>query len=60
MQKPRWIDFDAGKLVSTSISMDELLSEFIDKVIDIVNGEYCKNEHNDIRELTIWKNGVTL
>ncbi|WP_223173200.1 UxaA family hydrolase [Grimontia hollisae] len=40
--------------------MDELLSEFIDKVIDIVNGEYCKNEHNDIRELTIWKNGVTL
>ncbi|MDF2183987.1 altronate dehydratase family protein [Grimontia hollisae] len=60
IKKPRWIDFDAGKLVSTDISMDELLSEFINKVVDIVNGEYCKNEHNDIRELAIWKNGVTL
>lgn len=59
-KKTRWIDFDAGKLVSTHISMDELLSEFINKLVDIVNGEYCNNERNGIRELAIWKNGVTL
>ncbi|MGL5701800.1 MAG: UxaA family hydrolase, partial [Cetobacterium sp.] len=29
-KKKRWIDFDAGRLVSEDITMDELLNEFID------------------------------
>ncbi|WP_046225146.1 UxaA family hydrolase [Vibrio sp. ECSMB14106] len=59
-QKPRWIDFDAGQLVSTEISMQGLLHNFLDKVVNTVNGERVNNEKNGIRELAVWKNGVTL
>ncbi|AWB65871.1 altronate hydrolase [Saccharobesus litoralis] len=58
-KKKRWIDFDAGKLV-TDTSMEELLQEFIDLLVRTCNGEPVKNEINNIREVAIWKNGVTL
>ncbi|EMY6610403.1 altronate dehydratase [Vibrio parahaemolyticus] len=59
-QKPRWIDFDAGQLVSTDVSMQGLLQDFLAKVVSTVNGERVNNEINGIRELAVWKNGVTL
>ncbi len=59
-RKPRWIDFDAGQLVSTDISMQALLQQFLDKLAAVVSGEPTRNESNNIRELAIWKNGVTL
>ncbi|MCF2949586.1 altronate dehydratase family protein [Paraglaciecola aquimarina] len=58
-KKTRWIDFDAGKLV-TDTSMQTLLDEFIDLLVRSCSGEPVKNELNDIREVAIWKNGVTL
>ncbi|MEP1445283.1 MAG: altronate dehydratase family protein [Paraglaciecola sp.] len=58
-KKTRWIDFDAGRLV-TDTSMDDLLQEFVDLLVKSCNGELVKNELNEIREVAIWKNGVTL
>lgn len=58
-RKPNWIDFNAGKLVEGT-SMEELLREFIDKIISVANGEWTRNEINGYREISIFKNGVTL
>ena len=58
-RKPNWIDFNAGKLVEGT-SMQDLLKEFIDKIISIANGEPTRNEENGYREISIFKNGVTL
>jgi altronate hydrolase len=57
--KPNWVDFSAGQLLE-GCTMQELLPEFIDKVIAIANGQPTKNEENDYREISIFKNGVTL
>ena len=57
--KPNWIDFNAGRLVD-GVSMDALLKEFIDTVIDVANGKYVRQEINNYREIAIFKSGVTL
>ena len=57
--KPNWVDFSAGQLVEGR-TMQELLPAFIDKVIAIASGQPTKNEANDYREISIFKNGVTL
>lgn len=57
--KPNWIDFNAGQLVEGR-SMKEVLNEFIDKIIAVANGEKSRNEENGYREISIFKNGVTL
>ena len=59
-KKKNWIDFDAGKLLSGDMTMDDLLVDFIDYIVDVANGKLTKNEINDFRELTIFKSGVTL
>ncbi len=58
-KKKHWIDFDAGRLVY-DMSMPELLKDFINLVVEIVNGKPTKNEINEFRELAIFKSGVTL
>lgn len=58
-KKPHWIDFDAGKLIHGT-SMDTLLNEFVDLIVEIANGKPARNEVNDFRELAIFKSGVTL
>ena len=57
--KPNWIDFSAGQLIEGR-TMEELIPDFIDKVLAIANGEFTRNEQNDYREIAIFKNGVTL
>ena len=57
--KPQWVDFSAGQLVEGR-TMQELMPEFIDKVLSVANGEPARNEENDYREISIFKNGVTL
>ena len=58
-RKKNWIDFSAGQLLEGR-TMQELLPEFIDKILRIASGELTKNEANDYREISIFKNGVTL
>ena len=57
--KPNWVDFSAGQLVEGR-TMQEIVPEFIDKVLAVASGEKARNEMNDYREISIFKNGVTL
>ena len=57
--KPTWVDFSAGQLIEGR-TMQELVPEFIDKVLAVASGEPARNEENGYREISIFKNGVTL
>ena len=57
--KPNWIDFNAGQLVEGR-PMKDVLNDFIDKIIAVASGEKSRNETNGYREISIFKNGVTL
>lgn len=59
LRKKSWIDFSAGQLIEGR-TMQELLPEFIDKVLHVASGEPARNEANGYREISIFKNGVTL
>jgi len=58
-RKPMWVDFSAGQLIEGR-TMQELVPEFIDKVLAVASGELSRNEENGYREISIFKNGVTL
>ncbi|TNH01840.1 altronate dehydratase [Testudinibacter sp. TR-2022] len=58
-KKKHWIDFNAGQLLE-EVSMMQMLQNFIDLLVNTVNGQPTKNEINDFRELAIFKSGVTL
>ena len=59
-RKPNWIDFNAGQLVD-GVPMADLLPAFVDKILAVASGdELARNEENDYREISIFKNGVTL
>lgn len=58
-RKPNWVDFSAGQLIEGR-TMQELVPEFIDKILSVASGEPARNEQNDYREIAIFKNGVTL
>lgn len=58
-RKQNWIDFSAGQLIEGR-TMQELLPEFIDKVLSVASGKPARNEENGYREISIFKNGVTL
>ena len=59
LAKPRWIDFDAGSLLSGT-GMDELAEELLELVIATASGRPTCAERNGEREVAIWKTGVTL
>lgn len=58
-KKPNWIDFNAGQLLD-GIKMGDLVKRLTDRIIAIASGEKTKNEINGYREISIFKNGVTL
>ena len=55
-RKSSWIDFDASPILDGNPLTDELF----DYVISVANGEETKNEINNYREISIFKDGVTL
>jgi altronate hydrolase len=57
--KPRWIDFDAGSLL-TGARMDDVAEALLALVIDTASGRATCAERNGEREVAIWKTGVTL
>jgi altronate hydrolase len=58
-RKPRWIDFDAGELLSGAAPR-ELEERLLELVLETASGRRARNESNDEREIAIWKDGVTL
>ncbi|MFL5608351.1 MAG: UxaA family hydrolase [Gemmatimonadaceae bacterium] len=60
-KKPHWIDFDAGKLLDDPAAMEPLTDALFQYVLDVASGKrQTNNERNGIREIAIWKEGVTL
>jgi altronate hydrolase len=60
-KKPHWIDFDAGRLLDGSATMDALVDELFAFVLDVASGRrLANNERHGYREIAIWKDGVTL
>jgi len=59
-RKPNWIDFDAGQLLDPEVSTDQVTDDLMTLILDTASGQQARNEHNGFREITIWKQGVTL
>ena len=55
-KKSGWIDFDASPTLDGSDMSDVLF----DYVISVANGKETTNEKNGYREISIFKDGVTL
>ena len=55
-KKSAWIDFDA----SPTLSGEPLTEELFSYIISVAEGKETKNEENGYREISIFKDGVTL
>ena len=55
-RKTGWIDFDA----SPTLEGNPLTEELFDYVVSVAEGRETKDEINDYREISIFKDGVTL
>lgn len=55
-RKSAWIDFDASPVLEGR----ELTEELFDYVLSVANGEETKNEKFGYKEISIFKDGVTL
>jgi altronate hydrolase len=58
-RKPRWIDFDAGRLLAGA-DMTLLADDLLERVLATASGAPTRSELNGEREIAIWKRGVTL
>ncbi|WP_083690297.1 altronate dehydratase family protein [Colwellia sp. UCD-KL20] len=59
-RKKHWIDFDSGQILTSDMSIDECAEQLFSYLLRVASGEKTNNEINDNREISIWKNGVTL
>ena len=59
VNKPLWIDFNAGLIVD-GVSSEDVDQAFIDFVIGVASGELTNNEKSGYIEIAIFKSGVTL
>jgi len=57
--KPHWIDFDAGVML-TGTPPEELTNKFFNYIVEVASGKQTRNEENNYREISIFKDGVTL
>ena len=55
-RKANWIDFDA----SPTLDGNPLTDELFDYVVSVAEGRETQNEINNYREISIFKDGVTL
>ena len=58
-RKKGWIDFNAG-VIAEDEPMQKTAEAFIEAVLDVVNGKPVRSEEHGIREIAIFKTGVTL
>ncbi|MBQ9964848.1 MAG: UxaA family hydrolase, partial [Clostridia bacterium] len=59
VNKKNWIDFDASPLLD-GMSMDDLTDALLAYVLRVASGEETNNEKHGYREISIFKDGVTL
>ena len=58
-RKPGWIDFNAGTIAEDE-PVDAVSGRFIEFVLQVAEGMPVQSEKNGIREIAIFKKGVTL
>ena len=58
-RKPGWIDFNAGTIAEDE-PLDAVSERFIEFVLQVAEGLPVQSEKNGIREIAIFKTGVTL
>ncbi len=58
--KKKWIDFNAGIIADGTSGMAEAAGLLLEKILRVVNGEETAAEKSGIREIAIFKDGVTL
>lgn len=57
-RKRNWNDFNAGRLLE-NVSMQTLMREFTDLILEIASGKLTAAERNGFKEFVIWKNGIS-
>ncbi|MNC77103.1 Altronate dehydratase [compost metagenome] len=58
-RKSNWIDFNAGQLLEGK-DMPNVRDDFFNLVLEVASGKETRNEINGYREISIFKDGVTL
>lgn len=59
-KKHNWIDFDCGVLLNDGENLDDMGEKLYDYVIEVASGKLVKSEMEGMRDLAIFKQGVTL
>ena len=59
-RKAGWIDFNAGVVADGTRTLDEAACDLMDLVLEVASGKQTMNERRNFREISIFKNGVTL
>ncbi len=59
-KKRAWIDFDAGVLVSNGFDVEKTAEAFFDYILSVASGKETNTEKQGIRDIAIFKDGVTL
>lgn len=58
--KGNWIDFNAGTVAEGSETLDEAGDRLLDFVLEVAGGRQTRQEEAGYREISIFKDGVTL
>ncbi len=59
-KKKNWIDFNAGRMITDEIPMEQLSDELFQLVLDVASGKRVKAEEEGFHDFAIFKQGVTL
>ena len=59
-KKRMWIDFNTGVVADGSATLDETAARLMDAVLETASGKRVKAEERGFREISIFKDGVTL
>ena len=59
-KKRSWKDSDAGVLVENGFDVKATAESFFDYIISVASGEKTNTEKQNIRDIAIFKDGVTL
>ncbi|HBN80491.1 MAG TPA: altronate hydrolase, partial [Ruminococcaceae bacterium] len=55
-----WIDFNAGVVADGEKTLDETADDLFRLVLETANGRKTRSEEQGYREISIFKDGVTL
>ena len=59
-KKANWIDFNAGVVADGSRTLEEAARDLMTQVLEVASGKQTKAEERGFREISIFKEGVTL